>query len=228
MILLLQAVTRLVTLLLLLALAVAGLALAVFSVPAAESGLGELADLVGLDLARDEVGTFLGTLESTAGFEEAIACFAAALAGAALVAGALLRRPDRTVGVSSSESGEGRLAVRPRALAQMAAARASRVRETESLRVAVRGTRGTGGTIRVRARMRGSGDTARIAERITGELRPLTEPLGLRPQVSARPATGAFDHDPSHAPRTREAGGADAADDRGAGAEADSGPRAGG
>lgn len=192
MILLLQAVTRLVTLVVLAALALAGLVVAIFSVPDAESGLVELADLVGLHLARDEVGSFLESLEASPTAGQVILCLGAVVAGGALIAGALIRRGERTVQLpaadgSQGEVPEGRLSARRRALAQMGTALADRVRDAEALRLRLRPKRrSAGGTMRVKATVRQGGDEGEAVERIGRELRPLSEPFSLRQRVSAK------------------------------------------
>lgn len=192
MTLLLQAVTRLVTLVVLAALALVGLAVAIFSVPEAESGLVKLADLVGLHLARDDVGSFLDSLETSASAGEAIACFAAVVAGTALIAGALLRRGERAVQLPAADSSEtdgadGRLGARRRALTQMGAALAGRVRDAEDLSLRVKPKRRSpGGTLKVKATLRRGGDEDQAVERIGRELRPLSEPFSLRQRVSAQ------------------------------------------
>lgn len=195
MILLLHAVARLVTLVVLAALALIGLAVAVFSVPEAESGLVKLADLLGLHLARDEVGTFLDSLETSPSVAQTIACFAAVLAGLVLIAGVMLRRGDRTVqlpaaGEESDEAtSHGRLGARRRALTQMGTALAGRVRDAEALRFRVKPKRRSpGGSMKVRATLRSGGDEAEAEERIGKELRPLTEPFSLRQRISTRQA----------------------------------------
>jgi hypothetical protein len=193
-ILLLQALTRVVTLVVLAALALVGLAVAIFSVPEAESGLVELADLVGLNLARDEVGSFLDSLETSASAGEVIACFAAVVAGAVLIAGALLRRGERTVQLpnpegsdAETEAAEGRLGARRRAVTQMGSALAGRVRDAEALSFRLRPSRRSpGGTLKVRATLRQGGDEGEASERIGRELRPLTESFSLRQRVSTK------------------------------------------
>lgn len=192
MILFLQAFTRLVTLVVLAALAVAGLAVAVFSVPSADSGLVELADIVGLHLARDEVGSFLTSLETSANAGQVAICFGAVLVGIALASGALLRRGDRMLQVPAGEEGggetpDGRLGARRRAVSQMGAALAGRVREAEALSVRLRPKRrAAGGTMRVKATLRRGGDAGAATERIGRELEPLTESFALRHRVSTR------------------------------------------
>jgi hypothetical protein len=196
-ILLLQAVTRLVTLVVLAALALVGLAVAVFSVPEAESGLVQLADLVGLHLARDEVGSFLDSLETSPSAGEALACVAAVAAGVGLIAGALLSRGERRVQLPSQSSGEetdaeaedGRLGARRRAVTQMGTALAGRVRDAETLKLRVRPRRRSpGGTLRVKATLRQGGGESDASERIGRELRPLTEAFSLRQRVTTRRA----------------------------------------
>lgn len=194
MILLLQALTRLVTLVVLVVLALAGLALAVFSVPDADSGLVELAELLGLHLAREEVDSFLGSLETAATAGQVLICLGAVVAGASLIAGAILRRGERTVqlppaGEGGGEGAGGRLAARRRALSQMGAALVARVRDAEALRLRLKPRRRShGGTVKVKATLRRGGDEGETVDRISRELRPLSDSFSLRQRVSARPA----------------------------------------
>lgn len=198
MILLLQAVARLVTLLLLVILALVGVAVAVFSLLGGEGGLPSLAELIALPTVREEVGAFLDSLESDgAGAPAALAGFGAAIAAVLLILGALLPRGERVAALPSSPTDDGddeaappgRLAARRRPLGQMAAALAERVREPESLTLRVRPRRrGVGGKLRIRARLARGGNTAAVSERLRSEVQPVAEPFALRPDVRVKPA----------------------------------------
>ncbi|HEV2062105.1 MAG TPA: hypothetical protein VGR12_04565 [Solirubrobacteraceae bacterium] len=206
MILQLQAIARLVTLLLLAALALVGLAVAVFSVPGGDSGLPRLAELAQLPAVRDEVGAFLERLEAGEASDVAwIAGFGAALVALLVIVGVVGRRRERLLPLAS-ESGAppadadadggqeeaspppGRLAARRRPLAQMAATLAGRVRETESLSLRVHPRRRRpGGRLRIVARFSRDADVEAGRQRIREEVRPVAEPFALKPSVRVRP-----------------------------------------
>lgn len=204
MIFLLQAIARLVTLVLLAVLALVGLAVAVFSVPGGDSGLPALAELARLDVVREEVGAFLTTLEAGEASDVAwIAGFGAAIVGLLLILGVVGRRAERLLPLvtdpqaSADGGGEGdadprtrsagRLAARRRPIAQMAAVLASRVRETESLSLRVRPRRrGPGGRLRVIAAFSADSDAEAGRQRIRDEVRPVAEPFALKPRVRVR------------------------------------------
>lgn len=198
MILLLQAITRLVTLVLLAVLALAGLALAVFSVPGGESGLPRLAELIGLPGVRDEVGAFLDSAEAQEDRAPiALAGFGAALVAILLILGVVWRRRERLVTLPASEDGDGdddgaergRLAARRRPLAQMSEALALRVRGLTALKLRVKPRRrGPGGRLRARAALPHDGDEAGAGESIRREVTPVAEQFGLEPRVRARRA----------------------------------------
>ena len=192
MILLLRAVVRVLTFLLLLALAIAGLAVAVFSLG---SGSGDfslpgLAGLIGLPELRDEVGTLLARLEAPGGTAAvAAACGLGAIAlGTCLLLGALWPRRERLVLLERDE--QGTVAARRRVLASVAGALAEQPRGVTEAKVRVRPGRRRGGRLSVRAyhsRLHTSDDVRRREE---AALAPLTEDLGMRASVRARLGDG--------------------------------------
>ncbi|MBA2255730.1 MAG: hypothetical protein H0W05_00810, partial [Thermoleophilaceae bacterium] len=99
--LLLQGLARLVTLLLLSALALAGLALAVFSIGSGEAtvSLPGLAELIGLHVLRDRVGELLAMVEDGGSVEAvpALAGVGAVALGCLLLVGAFGSRRERLV-----------------------------------------------------------------------------------------------------------------------------------
>lgn len=184
MIYLLRAIARLVTFLLLLVLALAGLALAVFALSKANSGVGEF---LRLPLLRDETGGFLGGLEGgQAPGGALLGGLLAMLAGIVLLIGAL-RRPAEGTLVFEEGSG-GRLAARKRPLSQVAGVLASQVRGVTEPRVRVKPKRrGTGGRIEVRALHARTAD-AKALERSVGEaLTPLADARSVRVRVRPEP-----------------------------------------
>lgn len=196
MILLLQAIARLVTLLLLIALAVAGLALAIYSIPGGESGLPALAELIGLPVAWDAVGSFLDSLE--AGDAAAVAVLGtlgAVLLGLLLLVGVLARRRERLVTLPPSgdegDTSGGRLGARRRPIAQMAESLVGRPRDFQLRGLKVKPKRrGSGGSLRAKAELTGEGDGSAATQRIEQAVKPVAEPFALRSRVKAKQARG--------------------------------------
>ena len=124
MILLARALVRVISFVLLVILAVAGLVLAVFCISTGTSGpsLGGLAHLLDLGSLRDTVGSWLGQLEASGAVAgiAAVCGLAAMLLGLLLLAGILVPRRERLVTLASGE--HGTIAARRRPLAQAATA----------------------------------------------------------------------------------------------------------
>ena len=188
--LVLQALARLVTFLLLVALALAGLALAVFSIGGGTDtvSLPGLADLIGLDVLRDRVGDLLTTVEDGGAIEvvPALAGLGAVALGILLLVGAFGSRRERLV--TLPHDGDGELAARRRALGHMAVALADQVRDVTPTRVKVRASRrGSGGRMEVAVDHPKTAEG--VAERTTSSLEPLTGPFNLNARVRARAAS---------------------------------------
>ncbi len=185
-VILLRGLVRLLGFLLLVLLAVAGLALAVFCIQGGDSGLSlaALAEALRLDELRDSVDSSLSELED-AGLD-----LLALLIGLGLIALALALLlgvfvPTRER-LASAGSGDERLAARRRPLAQVARALAERSEGVTSAKTRVKPGRRRGGKLKVRAdrtRETGAG-TAR--EGIERELAPLCDGFGLKPKVRTR------------------------------------------
>ena len=187
--LLLQALARLVTFLLLVLLALAGLALAVFSIGGGEAtvSLPGLADLIGLDVLRDRVGDLLANVEDggSAATVPALAGLGAVALGCLLLVGAFGSRRERLV--SLPHEGDGALGARRRPLGQMAAALADQERDVTPRKVKVRPSRrGPGGKVDVAVDHPSTAED--VADRAASSLAPLTKPFGLRARVRARAA----------------------------------------
>lgn len=184
MILLLRAIARLVTFLLLVVLALAGLALAVFAITKANSGVGEFLRLPSI---RDGVGSFLGTLEGGEAVAGALlGGLLAMLAGILLLIGAL-RRPAEGTLVFEQGSG-GRLAARKRPLAQVAGVLAGQVRGVTEPRVRVKPKRrGTGGRIEVRALHARTADAKGLERSVGDALTPLADARSVHVRVRPEP-----------------------------------------
>lgn len=192
--LLLRALTRLITFFLLAALALAGLAVAVFCIEGGSDGLSlpALARHAQLPQLRQEVGGFLDALESSGPVAKlsALGGLAAMALGLLLLVGVLRSRRDRLALLDSGE--QGTLAARRRPLAQIASALVEQARGMAQTRARVRPRRRRrGGRLRIRIdQPRGAATDETIKERATSALAPLTEPFGLRPRVRVRSGRG--------------------------------------
>jgi hypothetical protein len=182
---LLRPIARLVAFLLLLALALAGLAAVAFAIQGGHqplSGSGLAHDLH-LPQLRDAIGGFLDRLEAP-GPVAAIALLggaAAVLAGLLLIVGIVV--PPRSHTVSLRDGEGGRLAARRRPLAQVAKALVTPVNGVEDATVRVRPSRG-GARLTVKA-IREDGSEDATGE-LTARLEPLAEPFGLRTRVRTK------------------------------------------
>ena len=188
MIVLARALVRLVGFVALLALAAAGLVLAVFCIGTGTSGpsLGHLAELLHLASLRGTVGQWLGQLEAHGSVAViAGACgLGAVLLGLMLLAGVLVPRRERLVTLSRGEPGT--LAARRRPLAQVATTLVERVRGVTQARVRVRPLRRTGGRLSVRASRTRRADPEQIQAGVRQALSGLTEPFKLKARVNLR------------------------------------------
>jgi hypothetical protein len=193
MILLLRAIARVVTFVLLVVLAVCGLAIAVFSIGGSSSGdfnLPGLARLVHLGDLRDQVGELLHDLEGPGSVAGVTAlCGLAALAlGLLLLVGALWPRRERLVILETSE--DGTLAARRRVLARVASALAEQTRGVTATKIRVRPGRRRGGRLAVRADHSRAQQPQDVRQRTQMALAPLTEPFGLRARITPRLGQG--------------------------------------
>lgn len=190
MILLLRALARLVSFLLLVILALAGLAIAIFAIGGGAGGfsLPGLARLVHLPDLRDQVGMLLTSVEAPGAVaaKTAAAGAGAVVLGVALIVGALWPRRERMVTLESSDGGT--LAARRRPLTRAAEALADQTRGLVARKVSVRPGRRDGGRIRVRARHAPTDDGGELRKSTEAHLAPLAEPFGLRTRTKIRVA----------------------------------------
>jgi len=187
-----RALVRLVSFVLLVILAVAGLVLAVFCISTGTSGpsLGGLASLLDLSALRDSVGSWLHQLEAQ-GSVAAIAAvcgLGAILLGLLLLIGILVPRRERLVALADGE--RGTLAARRRPLAQAAGALVEQVRGVTAARVRVRPRRRVGGRLKVRASRARPTDPRQLQSAVREQLSGLTEPFKLKARVDV-PRRGA-------------------------------------
>jgi hypothetical protein len=187
-ILLLRALVKLLAFLLLVALALLGLAAAVFCLQGGSETLSltKLAELLRLPELRDEVGDLLRALEADGpvALLSLLGGLIAMLAGLALLAGVLVPRRERLVTLEAAPAGA--LAARRRALAAAAGMLAEQARGVTAARVRTRPRRTSGGTLRVRAQRTRSTDPAAARAAVEDQLRPLADPFKLRSRVRVR------------------------------------------
>lgn len=187
----LRALAHLVAFVLLAALALAGLAVAVFSLGAGPEGLSlpGLASLVRLPDLERLVGTFLAALEGGGVRGPALIGGAIAVVGSLLLLVGALRRPAERLMVLEQGSG-GRLAARPRALGQAVGALAETARRVTEAKVRVKPRRrGVGGRIQVTALHPPTAESADVGKRVGEVLGPIAADIrGLK--VRTRPETG--------------------------------------
>ncbi|MEJ7789309.1 MAG: hypothetical protein WKF29_05435 [Thermoleophilaceae bacterium] len=180
MIALLRALVRLLTFLVLVALAAAGLAAAVFSIGGSgDLSLPGLADLLRLPALETEVGSLL---DDPVEFTSGLAGLAAILLGALLLIGALAPARERLLLLRASQ--EGKLQARRRAFGQVASTIVEQNRAVSGVKVKVRPSRrGRGGRMSVRAMHPASADPAEIRRAADAALTPLAEAFELQARV---------------------------------------------
>jgi Family of unknown function (DUF6286) len=192
-ILLLRAVARFVVLVLLVALALAGLAAAVFSIQGGDRPLSlpGLAEHIRLVEVEETVGDYLDQLEADGPLAKAsaLAGAGAVLAGLLLLLGVLAPRRERLVVFDDGEA--GRLAARRRTLARVAEALAEQARGVTEAKARVR-PRGRlrKGRLRVRVSHPRKYRDSEVEERVLSAVSPLVDSSGLKPRVEARVGKG--------------------------------------
>jgi hypothetical protein len=190
-----RALARLVALVLTASLAVAGLAVAVFSIQgdSATLSLPGLARLARLDDLHTRIGAFLADLhaDGPVATVAALSGAGAVLLGLLLLFGVLARRRERLVVVRSGD--DGVIAARPRAVAQAATTLGEQPRSVLRAKARTRARRrGTGGRLRLTAYHAQSADHADATAASRTCLQPLTESFSLRVRVRGRvPRRGA-------------------------------------
>ena len=183
MILILRAIARLVAFLLLLALALLGLVVALVAL------LPSLGEGFGLVALRETTGSYLSELEAPGeiALVSLLSGLAAVLAGLLLLVGALA--PGREPLVVAEEGGDGRLAARRRALAQMAESLVGGVSGVTGAKARVRPARkGRGGRLDVSASHTRNESAEEVERDATTALAPLADGFGLRTRVRLRVA----------------------------------------
>lgn len=180
--------TRLLGILLLALLALAGLAAAVFCIQSGHGtvSLPSLASDLHLADLRGTIATFLHRLEAR-GPSATVAALSgggAILLGIVMIA-SLVPRRERLIVLSESENGV--IAARRRVLAQAATALARQPRMVTGARARARPSRRkAGGRLRVRVDQSGDSPNAEVTRAVIAALQPLSESLPLRVRVRAR------------------------------------------
>lgn len=185
MIVLARLLVRVVGFLALLALAVAGIALAVFCIGTGTSGpsLGRLAELLHLATLRDTVGHWLGQLEAPGSVAviAGLCGVGVVLLGLLLLVGIFVPPRERLVTLAAGEG--GMLAARRRPLARVATALVEQVRGVTQARVRVRPRRRIGGRLAVRASRTRPADPRQLQAAVREQLSPLTDSFQLSTRV---------------------------------------------
>ncbi len=189
MILLLRAIARLVAFLLLVILAVCGLAVAVASLGGGSGfGIAGLAELVRLPQLEDLVRGLFEQVEGSGAAKPvpALAGLGAVAVGLLLLIGVLWPRRERLVTLEGNK--EGTLGARRRALAQVAGALAEQSRAVTATKVRVRPRRRRrpGGRLELRALHPRSSEAKEVRRQATDSLQSLTEPFALKAKVRPR------------------------------------------
>lgn len=190
MVLVLRALARLVTLVLLVALAVAGGAVALFSIQGGDDplSLASLAGLLRLPELRDAVGDYLDQIEADGPLAKvsALAGAGTVVGSVLLLIGALALRRERLLVLE--EGGEGRIVARPRAFEQLAVAAVRRGGAPEA-RARLRVQRGgRSGRLGLRLAHPRNEPASAAGERASATLAPLVAPFRVEPRIEAKVA----------------------------------------
>lgn len=193
MVALLRVVARTVAFALLLALAILGLAIAVFAIQGDSRALSlpTLAQHLHLPGLRERIGEFLDRLETPGpvAWVSVAGGAGAMLTGLLLLVGALAPRRERLVVLA--EEGGATLAARPRPLARVADARLEQLRGVTDAHASVRPARRHGaGSLSAVASHSQRFASSEIEQRSTAALASLAAAFGLELRVRARAGTG--------------------------------------
>jgi hypothetical protein len=187
-VILLRLLVRVLAFLLLLALALAGLAAAIFAIQGGEETLSyhNLASLAALPEARDAISGWFGQI----GADGPVAVIAllcglgAIVVGLLLIAGVLIPRRERLLALERTDAGV--LDARRRPLAGAARTLAEQARGITEAKARARAHRRRGGTLRVRAARTRQTEAGQARQAVEDQLKPLSEPFALRVKVASR------------------------------------------
>lgn len=183
MIRVLKGLARLVTFLLLVVLAAAGLGVAVLAIAPS------LAEAISLPVLRDSVGELLRIAEGPGPVPAvtALSALGASLVGLLLLIGVLAPEPERLALLE--EGAGGTLAARKRPLSQIAGALTEQTRGVTAAKTKLRPSRrGTGGRIDVEAAHPRTADPREVKQHATEAIASLTDAFKLKARV--RPTLG--------------------------------------
>lgn len=189
---LLRTLAKLVTMALLIALSLSGLAIAIFSIGGTASGdfnLPGLARLVHLPQLRADIGELLTRLEtpgSVAGIS-ALCGLGTVVIGVLLLLGVFLGRRERLAVLE--ESGEGTIAARPRALGRAVAALAEQARGVTASKVKVGVGRHGRAKIGIQAAHSHTESPQDVRTRAGAAVAPLTDAFAVRTNIHPKVAT---------------------------------------
>ena len=184
----LRAVVRLVTFVLLVVLALAGLAIALACIGTGENtlSLAWLTEQLRLADVRDEVGSFLDNLEGASPPALAIlGGLGAVLLGVVLLVGLLVPARERLFTLETTGDG-GRLSARRRPLGQIAGTLVEQVRGVTGASTKVRPGRRTGGRLRITADRTRTAPAKAVEQSSKEALAELTSAFKLRARVRSR------------------------------------------
>jgi len=189
MVLVLRALAALIGLLLLVVLAAAGLAAAIFSLQAGDGtlSLSDLASLLSLDGVRDSVGGWLTGLEAggPVAVVAALSGAGAVLLGLALLIGALVPHRERLLIIERSP--QGVLSAKRRAAASALQDLSQQPRVVLAAKVRVRPRRRRiGGRARITLVHAQTPEPSRVLAAARGASEPLAEQLSLRLRTRRR------------------------------------------
>ena len=178
MIYLLKPIARLVTFVMLVALAVIGLLVAVSGIV----GVASVAEVLGIPELRDEIGGWLQSIDGPSELPRGTALLAlgAILVALLLLAGVFGRTPDRLLVLEERDGGT--LGARPRPLGQAAEALIGRIRGVTDRRVRVRARRGSG-RLDVKATHTRAIEAPAVESEVSSALAPLSEAFGMKTRV---------------------------------------------
>ncbi len=179
---------RLVGLLLLALLAIAGLAVAIFSIQSGTASLSlpNLAEIIGLPGLRASVSDLLSIVEADGPIAllSLAGGIVAILLGIGLLIGTFAGRRERAF--EADASAEGRITARPRPLANAATALAEGTRGVTAARARALPAAGGSGRVQVRVTRPRSASAEEMERNVDSKLGPLRDAFGVKTGVTVK------------------------------------------